>query len=108
MNSLEMPRRQKMFRLDDRIIEALDNIAGEGKVNAFVEGLLFDFLKRAGQIPPDAAPLPETRGGKRTGAGKKRSNDPADVEGHSSIDSGESSESRSPADVDAIEGEGND
>ena len=72
MNLIEMPRRQKMFRLDDRIIKALGIIAGEGKVNAFVEGLLFDFLQRAGQIPTDASPLPETRGGKRTGAGKPK------------------------------------
>ena len=56
MNLIEMPRRQKMFRLDDRIIKALGNIAREGKVNAFVEGLLFEFLQRAGQIPNDATP----------------------------------------------------
>ena len=72
MNLIEMPRRQRMFRLDDRIIKALGIIAGEGKVNAFVEGLLFEFLQRAGQIPNDATPLPETRGGKREGAGKPK------------------------------------
>ena len=57
----------------------------------------------------DAAPLSESRGGARSGAGKKRSpNDPLDTESHSSKDSSGLSESRSPNDVDAIgdEGEG--
>jgi hypothetical protein len=75
MDCLEMPRRQRMFRLDDRILEALDEVsanAGHSSVNQFVEMTLFNLIKAAGKIPADAEPLPETRGGKRAGAGKPR------------------------------------
>ncbi len=75
MNLLDMPRRQRMFRLDDRVLDALEKVAQKTSVNAYVEGLLFDFLKRAGYIDPGEQPLPETRGGKRPGTGRKKKND---------------------------------
>jgi hypothetical protein len=75
MDCLEMPRRQRMFRLDDRILDALDEVssnAGHSSANQFVEMTLFNLIKAAGKIPADAEPLPETRGGKRAGAGKPK------------------------------------
>jgi hypothetical protein len=71
MNTEEMPRRRVNFRIDDRILDALEQLAGEGKLNQFVEGLLFDFLKNTGRLPADTPKLPESRGGKRPNAGRK-------------------------------------
>jgi hypothetical protein len=75
-----MPRSRINFRLDDRILGELEELAGKGKMNQFVEGLLFEFLKSTGRLPKDAEPLPEARGGKRQGAGKpKKSTNDCDI-----------------------------
>jgi hypothetical protein len=67
-----MPRTRVNFRLDDRILEELETLAGKGKINQFVEGVLFEFLKNTGRLPKDTEPLAEARGGKRSGAGKPK------------------------------------
>ena len=108
MYTAEMPRKDTKLRLDDRILLALREKASEDGMsfNALCESILFSFAKGSGKLPIDAKPLPEGHGGKRSGAGKpKRSlNDPPDTQSYSSKDSGGSTaESRSPADVDAIE-----
>jgi hypothetical protein len=75
MNCLDMPRRPKNFLLDERIIDALDSAAekaGYKSANKFVEATLFSLLKMSGNLPKDAEPLPEARGGKRSGAGKPK------------------------------------
>jgi hypothetical protein len=71
---IEMPRKDKGFRLDTRIIEALAKVKElTGKTaNAYVEELLLMNLKSLGIIPTDIEPLPEARGGKRDGAGKPK------------------------------------
>ncbi len=74
MTCLDMPRRPKNFLLDDRIIGSLDDAAkkaGYKSANQFVEATLFNLLKMSGNLPPDAEPLPEARGGKRSGTGRK-------------------------------------
>jgi hypothetical protein len=66
MNCLDMPRRPKNFLLDERVIDALADAAkkaGYKNANRFVEATLFSLLKMSGNIPSDAEPLPETRGG---------------------------------------------
>jgi hypothetical protein len=81
MNCLDMPRRPKNFLLDERIIDALDSAAekaGYKSANKFVEATLFSLLKMSGNLPKDAEPLPEARGGKRSGAGKPKSSPSAD------------------------------
>ena len=68
-----MPRKQRMFRLDERILASLEDVAtnaGFSSANQFVEATLFNFMKMAGAIPSDAPPLSETRGGKRDRAVK--------------------------------------
>ena len=77
MQMLTMPRKDKEFRLDDRIIDALKGAAAKAEmpINSYVERLLFSHLKTVGEIPLGAEPLPETRGGKRSGAGKKKITD---------------------------------
>lgn len=106
MNCLTMPRARKNFLIDERVLESLDDAAkraGCKSANAFVEQVLFQSLKTSGILGADAKPLKDGRGGKREGAGKKRSpNDPLDVENHSSKDDCGSSEARSVADADAI------
>jgi len=107
MNCLDMPRVRKTFVLDERVMNALDSAAkkaGYKNANQFVEATLFNLLKLSGNLESDAEPLSESRGGKRSGAGKPRRspNDPADTENHLTKDRAGSSESRSPADVDAI------
>jgi hypothetical protein len=73
MSAVEsMPRSRVNFRLDDRVLEQLEKLAGKGKINQLVEGLLFEFLKNTGRLPKDTEPLPESRGGKREGAGKPK------------------------------------
>ncbi len=74
--NLEMPRRRVNFRIDDRVLGALEDLAGEGKVNQFVEGVLFEFLKSTGRLPAGAERLPENRGGARSGAGKPKKTEP--------------------------------
>jgi predicted DNA-binding protein len=65
MTAVEMPRKDKGFRLDTRIIEALAQVKKlTGKTaNAYVEEMLLANLKSLGLIPMDEEPLPETRGG---------------------------------------------
>lgn len=73
MTSAQMPRRKVTYRLDDRILDELDKLVTDGSVNQFVEGVLFEFLKNTGRLSITAQRLPDNRGGRRDGAGKKRS-----------------------------------
>ncbi len=82
MNTETMPRRRVNFRIDDRVLDSLEDLAGEGKLNQFVEGLLFDFLKNTGRLPPSAERLPDNRGGSRKGAGKKPKSNPDEGDRH--------------------------
>jgi len=70
----QMPRKDTKLRLDDRILDALREKAVESSVsfNALCEAILFNYAKSIGKLPIDADPLPETRGGKREGAGKPK------------------------------------
>ena len=110
MTAQTMPRIPFTLRIDDRLIDGFNEAAKKAGLsrNVYMERLLLGHLKGVGEIPIDTQPLGEKRGGPREGSGKpKRSpNDPPAVENHLSKDSGGSSEARSPADVDAIGGEG--
>jgi hypothetical protein len=81
MCTVEMPRKPRLFRLDDRVLDGLDELAkaADTNTNQFVESLLFDFLKRAGKLAKEAEQLKDGRGGKRAGAGKpKKATDSSD------------------------------
>ena len=67
-----MPRTRVNYRIDDRVLKALTALAGRGKTNQFIEGLLITFLKDTGRLPNDFEPLAEARGGSRSGAGKPK------------------------------------
>lgn len=83
MDSAQMPRRKVTYRLDDRILDELEKLVSDGSQNQFVEGILFEFLKNTGRLPSNAERLPDNRGGKRSGAGKPKSQS-NDVKGDAS------------------------
>jgi hypothetical protein len=77
-----MPRIPLSLKIDDRLIEGFKRAAKKSglSLNIYMEQLLLGHLKGVGEIPIDTEPLPETRGGKRPGAGKPKStksDDPA-------------------------------
>ena len=119
--SMPTNKQRLTLNIPAELYEALESCAGRANRTLSNQATiaLEEFLLKTGDLSApvklalqgrprktDAEPLPESRGGKREGAGKKRSpNDPLDVESHLSKESGGSSESRSPNDADAIEGE---
>jgi hypothetical protein len=66
-------RKVKAFRLDERILDSLDYLAGESEmtVNNYLERLLFAHCQLKGKIPLKDQPPEAGRGGKRSGAGRK-------------------------------------
>jgi predicted transcriptional regulator len=68
-----MPRSNRTFKIDDRVLEALDRLAQKSNTSAnrYIETLLLSHAKQLGEIPMTAEPLGDTRGGKRQGAGRK-------------------------------------
>jgi hypothetical protein len=70
----EMPRRNRTFKLDDRVLDALEELAHEqnASVNRYLENLLFSHAKTQGKIPVGDMPLGDTRGGKRENSGRPR------------------------------------
>ncbi|MBE9033022.1 hypothetical protein IQ266_25120 [filamentous cyanobacterium LEGE 11480] len=80
MNTIEMPRRDRKLRLDERIVEGLEAHAKEQDTsfNALCESILFMYAKSVGRLPLDAEPLGETRGGKRPGSGKPKKTESSD------------------------------
>jgi hypothetical protein len=79
---IDMPRKATSYRLDDRVLAALDEVARDGNISAnrYLENLLFSHLKQVGKLDMGAQPLGETRGslkgeargGKKKGAGKPK------------------------------------
>lgn len=66
-------RKNKSFKLDERVLEALDSLAQKhnASINRYLENLLLAHAKQEGEIPIDAMPIGENRGGKRMNAGRK-------------------------------------
>lgn len=62
------------YRIDRRVAEAIRDIAlRNGRtVNAYVQELLMAHAKAQGELPLDFVPQPDTRGGWREGAGRKK------------------------------------
>lgn len=63
-----MPRIRRSYKIDERVIDALMRAAAKKNMSAnrYLENLLFSHAKTVGELPFDAAPLGETRGGDRT------------------------------------------
>jgi hypothetical protein len=74
MNCIDMPRKPKTFKLDERLITAIDTLAetaGES-VGGYVERILWRYCQGMGAIDPKADPSADKRGGKRSGAGRPK------------------------------------
>ena len=107
MTAQTMPRIPFTLRIDDRLIEGFNEAAKKAGLsrNVYMEQLLLGHLKGAGEIPIDTQPLKDSRGGKRSGAGKPRRS-PTDEEPIDSLPETTAGTGRKvKADVDAIEGE---
>ena len=73
LETLEMPRKPKTFKLDERLIAALEEAATKSGENpgGFVERILWRYCQGIGVIDLTAEPSKDKRGGKRPGAGRK-------------------------------------
>jgi hypothetical protein len=69
----EMPRKRFPITIDTRLIDGVKLAAEDAgiSINGYMEQLLTGHLKNLGKLPMDAKPLPESRGGKRAGTGRK-------------------------------------
>lgn len=71
------PRKPKTFKLDERLIEALERLAiaaGES-TGSYVEQVLWRHCQGAGAIGLTEQPAKDQRGGKRPNAGRKPKDD---------------------------------
>lgn len=68
MTAATMPRKNRTFRIDERLIDGLAQVARlkNMSANKYMEDLLLKVCKEEGVMPADALPLGETRGGDRT------------------------------------------
>ena len=65
-----MPRVRRSYKIDERVVDALTRAASKSNMSAnrYLENLLFSHAKTVGELPFEAEPLGETRGGDRTGS----------------------------------------
>ena len=80
LKSLMVKRRAVTFRIDERIIEAIEKAAIEvnNSKNKYLELLMLEHCIDKGLLPKNFKPLGETRGGDRTSKAertKKEEND---------------------------------
>lgn len=68
MTSAQMPRKRRTYTIDERLIEALANMAAakNASANRFLENMIWERATANGFIDKDAKPLGETRGGNRS------------------------------------------
>ena len=78
----EMPRKRFPITIDTRLIDGVKLAAEDAgiSINGYMEQLLMGHLKNLGKLSMDARPLPEVRGGKREGAGRKPKADDGAIE----------------------------
>jgi hypothetical protein len=73
--TFEMPPRvPKTFKLDERLIQALNRVAEVTNESAgsYVEKVLWRHLQGIGELPITEEPPKDQRGGKRTNSGRKK------------------------------------
>jgi len=65
--TLEMARKRRTFKLDERLLEALKDVSQQSNTSAnnWLETLLINTLRNEGVLPKDFTPLVENRGGLR-------------------------------------------
>ena len=69
-----MPRKRFPITIDTRLIDGVKLAAEDSgiSINGYMEQLLMGHLKNLGKLPMEARPLPEARGGNRSGAGRRK------------------------------------
>ena len=74
MNSARaiMPRKKRSYAIDERVIDAIQRAAKKANMSAnrYLEKVMFSHTQSVGEIPVEAEPLGELRGGDFT-SGKK-------------------------------------
>ena len=70
MTSAQMPLKRRTYTIDERLIEALANMAAADNAsgNRFLENILWEKATTDGYISKQGKPLGETRGGDCTEA----------------------------------------
>ena len=65
--TLDMARKRRTFKIDERILEALKSVAHKSNTSAnnWLETSLMNLLKQEGELPKDFLPILENRGGLR-------------------------------------------
>ncbi len=68
IRGLMFKRKSTTFRLDERIIKAMDKAAKQANAskNRYIENIFLKHCQALGILPMDFEPLGETRGGDRT------------------------------------------
>jgi hypothetical protein len=68
--TLDMARKRRTFKLDERLLDALKDVSHEQNTSAnnWLETLLINTFRREGVLPKDFKPLIENRGGLRVKA----------------------------------------
>lgn len=68
MTAQLMPRKNRTFRLDERLLDGLSALAKKKNMSAnkYLENWLLATCVKEGVLPPDTEPLGEQRGGDRT------------------------------------------
>ena len=74
---LEMARKRRTFKIDDRILDGVKVAARKtnSSENNWVETLLMETLIASGILPKDFEPLKENRGGLRQSSSEGSDND---------------------------------
>lgn len=69
-----MPRIPRTLKIDSRVLDAIVRLAEKTGTspNKYMENLLLIHVKMLGEMPMDSEPLPDNRGGKREGSGRKK------------------------------------
>lgn len=76
------PRKPKTYKLDERLIEALERIAESMGMSSgnYVEQVLWRHCQGMGEINPTEQPPKDQRGGKRDRAGRPKLNKDSSIE----------------------------
>jgi len=79
MNSIQvsMPRKKRSYAIDERVIDAISRAAKKANMSAnrYLEKVMFSHTQSVGELPIEAEPLGELRGGDFTSGKKSEESD---------------------------------
>jgi len=79
---IQMPRKKRGYAIDERVIDAISRAAKKSNMSAnrYLEKIMFGHMVGIGELPANAEPLGELRGGDFI-SGKKKDDRTSDSEG---------------------------